>query len=163
MFRRPLGLIRGMTLREALSQVPDPRARNRQYPLWGLLALILVAFLSRVDSLRGVERFSRLGTGRSPPRSAPKELPCGCLPGTGGGGTGLGGPPGLSGLPASPPGGQGEEGGLGGLLLQPPRCPALPGALCSIAVKSARNAPILTPSSSGARVKAGGDHGKKAR
>jgi hypothetical protein len=39
-----------MTLREALSQIPDPRARNRQYPLWGLLALILVAFLSRVDS-----------------------------------------------------------------------------------------------------------------
>jgi hypothetical protein len=36
-----------MTLREALSQIPDPRARNRQYPLWGLLALILVAFLSR--------------------------------------------------------------------------------------------------------------------
>ncbi|MFN4073780.1 MAG: DDE transposase family protein, partial [Thermus sp.] len=26
-----------MTLREALSQVPDPRARNRRYPLWGLL------------------------------------------------------------------------------------------------------------------------------
>ncbi|MFN4074119.1 MAG: DDE transposase family protein, partial [Thermus sp.] len=25
-----------MTLREALSQVPDPRARNRRYPLWGL-------------------------------------------------------------------------------------------------------------------------------
>ena len=49
----------GMTLREALSQIPDPRARNRQYPLWGLLALILVAFLSRVDSLRGVERFAR--------------------------------------------------------------------------------------------------------
>jgi hypothetical protein len=48
-----------MTLREALSQIPDPRARNRQYPLWGLLALILVAFLSRVDSLRGVERFAR--------------------------------------------------------------------------------------------------------
>jgi len=48
-----------MTLREALSQVPDPRAHNRQYPLWGLLALILVAFLSRVDSLRGVERFAR--------------------------------------------------------------------------------------------------------
>ena len=47
-----------MTLREALSQVPDPRAHNRQYPLWGLLALILVAFLSRVDSLRGVERFA---------------------------------------------------------------------------------------------------------
>ncbi len=42
-----------MTLREALSQIPDPRARNRQYPLWGLLALILVAFLSRVDSLEG--------------------------------------------------------------------------------------------------------------
>jgi hypothetical protein len=40
-----------MTLREALSQIPDPRARNRQYPLWGFLALILVAFLSRVDSL----------------------------------------------------------------------------------------------------------------
>jgi hypothetical protein len=38
--------------------------------------------------------------------------------------------------PAPPPGGQGEEGGLGGLLLQPPRCPALPGALCGIAVKS---------------------------
>jgi hypothetical protein len=36
-----------MTLREALSQIPDPRARNRQYPLWGLLALIPVAFLSR--------------------------------------------------------------------------------------------------------------------
>ena len=48
-----------MTLREALSQVPDPRARNRRYPLWGLLALILVAFLARVDSLRGVERFAR--------------------------------------------------------------------------------------------------------
>ncbi|TFU26684.1 DDE transposase family protein, partial [Thermus tengchongensis] len=28
-----------MTLREALSQVPDPRAHNRRYPLWGLLAL----------------------------------------------------------------------------------------------------------------------------
>lgn len=40
-----------MTLRKALSQVPDPRAPNRQYPLWGLLALILVAFLSCVDSL----------------------------------------------------------------------------------------------------------------
>ncbi|ADH63842.1 transposase IS4 family protein [Allomeiothermus silvanus DSM 9946] len=48
-----------MTLRQALSQVPDPRAHNRRYPLWGLLALILVAFLSRVDSLRGVERFAR--------------------------------------------------------------------------------------------------------
>ncbi|MEN2983360.1 MAG: DDE transposase family protein, partial [Thermus sp.] len=32
-----------MTLREALSQIPDPRASNRQYPLWSLLALILVA------------------------------------------------------------------------------------------------------------------------
>ncbi|TFU27609.1 transposase family protein, partial [Thermus tengchongensis] len=48
-----------MTLREALSQVPDPRAHNRRYPLWGLLALILLAFLSRVDSLRGVARFAR--------------------------------------------------------------------------------------------------------
>ncbi len=48
-----------MTLREALSQVPDPRAHNRRYPLWGLLGLILVALLSRVDSLRGVERFAR--------------------------------------------------------------------------------------------------------
>ena len=48
-----------MTLREALSQVPDPRAANKRYPFWGLLALILVAFLSRVDSLRGVERFAR--------------------------------------------------------------------------------------------------------
>ena len=46
-----------MTLWEALSQIPDPQARNRQYPLWGLLALILVALLSRVDSLRGVERY----------------------------------------------------------------------------------------------------------
>jgi hypothetical protein len=45
-----------MTLREALSQLPDPRARNRQYPLRGLLALILAAFPSRVDSPRGVER-----------------------------------------------------------------------------------------------------------
>ena len=42
-----------MTLREALSQIPDPRAHNRRYPLWGRktfpcrggsLALILVAF-----------------------------------------------------------------------------------------------------------------------
>ncbi|WP_240695534.1 transposase family protein [Thermus tengchongensis] len=48
-----------MTLREALSQVPDPRAHNRRYPLWGLLALILLAFLSRMDSLRGVARFAR--------------------------------------------------------------------------------------------------------
>lgn len=24
-----------MTLREALSQIPDPRAHNRRYPLWG--------------------------------------------------------------------------------------------------------------------------------
>jgi hypothetical protein len=46
-----------MTLREALSQIPDPRARNRQYPLWGLLALIPVDFLSRVDFPRGVERY----------------------------------------------------------------------------------------------------------
>jgi hypothetical protein len=46
---RLVGQRRGMTLREALSQIPDP--------LWGLLALILVAFLSRVDSLRGVERY----------------------------------------------------------------------------------------------------------
>jgi hypothetical protein len=46
-----------MTLCEALSQIPDPRARNRQYPLCGLMALILVAFLSRVDSLRAVERY----------------------------------------------------------------------------------------------------------
>jgi hypothetical protein len=53
---RLVGQRRGMTLREALSQIPDPRARNRQYPLWGLSALIPVAFLSRVDSLRGVER-----------------------------------------------------------------------------------------------------------
>jgi hypothetical protein len=37
-----------MTLREALSQIA---------PLWGLWAPILVAFLSRVDSLRGVERY----------------------------------------------------------------------------------------------------------
>ncbi|WP_460389452.1 transposase family protein, partial [Thermus thalpophilus] len=48
-----------MTLREALAQVPDPRGKNRQYPLWGLLALILVAFLCRVDSLRGVAHFAR--------------------------------------------------------------------------------------------------------
>ncbi|GAA6758005.1 hypothetical protein Thermus77838_10380 [Thermus oshimai] len=48
-----------MTLDRALSQVPDPRAHNRRYPLWGLLALILLAFLSRVDSLRGVARFAR--------------------------------------------------------------------------------------------------------
>jgi len=48
-----------MTLREALSQVPDPRAANKRYPFWGLLALILVAFLCRVDSLRGVARFAR--------------------------------------------------------------------------------------------------------
>jgi hypothetical protein len=48
-----------MTLGEALSQIPDPQARNRQYPLWDLLALILVAFLSRVDSLRDVARFAR--------------------------------------------------------------------------------------------------------
>jgi hypothetical protein len=48
-----------MTLCEALSRIPDPRARNRQYPLWGLLALIPVASLSGVDSLRGVERFAR--------------------------------------------------------------------------------------------------------
>jgi hypothetical protein len=48
-----------MKLREALAKVPDPRAHNRQYPLWGLLALILVAFLCRVDSLRGVARFAR--------------------------------------------------------------------------------------------------------
>ncbi|AFV77147.1 hypothetical protein Theos_2153 [Thermus oshimai JL-2] len=48
-----------MTLREALAQVPDPRGKNRQYPLWGLLALILLAFLCRVDSLRGVARFAR--------------------------------------------------------------------------------------------------------
>ena len=46
-----------MTPREALSQIPDPWARNRQYPLWGLSALIPVASLSRVDSLRGVERY----------------------------------------------------------------------------------------------------------
>ncbi|KIX84674.1 hypothetical protein THFILI_03205 [Thermus filiformis] len=48
-----------MKLKEALAKVPDPRAQNRQYPLWGLLALILVAFLCRVDSLRGVARFAR--------------------------------------------------------------------------------------------------------
>jgi hypothetical protein len=30
-----------------------------------------------------------------------------------------------------------KKAALGGLLLQPPRCPALPGALCGIAVKSA--------------------------
>ncbi|RTH17255.1 transposase family protein, partial [Thermus scotoductus] len=52
----------------------DPRARNRQYPLWGLLALILVAFLSRVDSLRGVERFARanphLGLRKAPGHTA---------------------------------------------------------------------------------------------
>jgi hypothetical protein len=54
---RLVGQRRGMTLREALSQIPDPRARNRQYPLWGLLALIPVASLSGVDSLRGVERY----------------------------------------------------------------------------------------------------------
>jgi hypothetical protein len=38
-----------MTPREALSQIPAP--------LWGLWAPILVAFLSRVGSLRGVERY----------------------------------------------------------------------------------------------------------
>jgi hypothetical protein len=27
-----------MTLGEALSQIPDPQARNRQYPLWDLLS-----------------------------------------------------------------------------------------------------------------------------
>ena len=53
---RLIGQRRGMTLREALSQIPDPRARNRQCPLWGPLALIPVAFPSRVDSPRGVER-----------------------------------------------------------------------------------------------------------
>ncbi len=56
-----------MTLREALSQVPDPRAHNRRYPLWGLLGLILVALLSRVDSLRG---WSVL-PGPTPPSSPP--------------------------------------------------------------------------------------------
>ncbi|QWK22025.1 DDE transposase family protein [Thermus scotoductus] len=48
-----------MTLREALAGIPDPRGKNRQFPLPGLLALILVAFLCRVDSLRGVARFAR--------------------------------------------------------------------------------------------------------
>jgi hypothetical protein len=48
-----------MKLKEALAKVPDPRAHNQQYPLWGLLALILVAFLCRIDSLRGVARFAR--------------------------------------------------------------------------------------------------------
>jgi len=272
-----------MTLREALSQVPDPRAANKRYPFWGLLALILVAFLCRVDSLRGVERFARAnlhllphlglrkpsghtiltlllhrldpeklqeallqvfpgadpgevlvvdgrhlrgsGRGKSPqvrlvevlalhllttlaqakaeglkgkmvpkggvllrPEGEPgraigvgpggvqghggeaasrrdrggvepgagwgggaqgdgggeaawsstatRSVPCRRLPGAGSGGTGLGGPPGLSVLPAPPPGGHGGGGGLGGLLPQPPRPPALPGALCGIAVKS---------------------------
>jgi hypothetical protein len=83
-----------MTLGEALSQIPDPRARNRQYPLWGLLALILVAFLSRVDSLRDVARFTRTnprggpgegpGSGReAPPGKRQGEKP----PGQAGGGT----------------------------------------------------------------------------
>jgi len=48
-----------MNLHEALVKVPDPRASNKRYPLWGLVALILVAFLCRVDSLRGVSRFAR--------------------------------------------------------------------------------------------------------
>ncbi|KHG64440.1 hypothetical protein QT17_12385 [Thermus sp. 2.9] len=57
-----------MTPREAQAQVPNPRGKNRQYPLWGLLALILLAFLCRVDSQnvfalgqssRGVARFAR--------------------------------------------------------------------------------------------------------
>ncbi|WP_234554125.1 transposase family protein [Thermus caliditerrae] len=71
-----------MNLREALSQVPDPRAHNRRYPLWGLLALILLAFLSRVDSLRGVARFARahphllphLGLRKPPGHTALTEL-----------------------------------------------------------------------------------------
>ncbi|GAA6756960.1 hypothetical protein Thermus77420_24370 [Thermus thalpophilus] len=71
-----------MTLREALSQVPDPRAHNRRYPLWGLLALVLLAFLSRVDSLRGVSRFARanphllphLGLRKAPGHTALTQL-----------------------------------------------------------------------------------------
>ncbi len=85
-----------MTLREALSQVPDLRAHNRRYPLWGLLVLILLAFLSRVDSLRGVARFARTHPPPPPPpgpaqshrpsrlhRAAPPPGPRGLGPGPG--------------------------------------------------------------------------------
>jgi hypothetical protein len=95
------------------------------------------AFPGRGQVVRMEREVVRKGTGEAAWSSAAtRSVPCRRLPGAGSGGTGLGGPPGLSGLPVPPPGGQGEEGGLGGLLLQPPRCPALPGALCGIAVKS---------------------------
>ncbi len=48
----PLGVNKGHDAARSLIPGPRPRAHNRRYPLWGLLAL-----LSRVDSLRGVERY----------------------------------------------------------------------------------------------------------
>lgn len=48
-----------MSLREALASLEDPRYQNRRYPLWGMVALVLLAFLCRVDSLRGVARFAQ--------------------------------------------------------------------------------------------------------
>lgn len=48
-----------VSLREALASLEDPRYQNRRYPLWGMVALVPLAFLCRVDSLRGVARFAQ--------------------------------------------------------------------------------------------------------
>ncbi len=71
-----------MNLREALSSLPDPRYHNRRYPLWGIVSLVLLAFLCRVDSLRGVARFAQanpalwkaLGLRNAPGRTAIAQL-----------------------------------------------------------------------------------------
>ncbi|GEM87755.1 transposase family protein [Meiothermus granaticius] len=71
-----------MNLREALVSLNDPRYQNRRYPLWGVVALVLVAFLCRVDSLRGVARFAQanpflykpLGLRKAPGRTAIAQL-----------------------------------------------------------------------------------------
>ncbi|WP_245587725.1 transposase family protein [Calidithermus chliarophilus] len=71
-----------MNLREALASLDDPRYQNRRYPLWGVVALVLVAFVCRVDSLRGVARFAQanpflckpLGLRKAPGRSSIAQL-----------------------------------------------------------------------------------------
>ena len=54
----PLKASQMRSLAQALRQMPDPRARNRKYPLGALLTVIAMALLSGARDLAQIQRFS---------------------------------------------------------------------------------------------------------
>jgi hypothetical protein len=54
----PLRVNQITSLTEALRRTPDPRAKNRRYPLGGLLSIIAMALLSGARDLSQIHRFS---------------------------------------------------------------------------------------------------------